>query len=440
MLGVLALIPRYSRPEMAAIWSEAARLRLWQEIEVQVCDARAQLGEIPAEDARAIRTRAAVDAERVREREEVTQHDVAAFVDVLSEAIGAASHHVHWGLTSSDVLDTALALQLRDSGRLLVAGLDSLRAVLRRRAEEFRHVPMAGRTHGMHAEPTTFGLKLLLSYAELGRARVRLVAACDEVATGKLSGAVGTFAHLSPEVERRVCEALGLRCEPIATQVIGRDRHAAFLSSLAILGASLERLATEIRHLQRTEVREAEEPFGRGQKGSSAMPHKRNPIRSERIVGLARLLRAHAQAGLENVSLWHERDISHSSIERVILPDACLAADYVLHLASHTLAGLVVYPERMRENLESTRGLMFSGSLLLALTGADRSRDEAYRLVQAASREAWESGRHLRQVALESEAIVAALGRPRIERLFDVGHHLRNVDALFERVFRAEDA
>lgn len=439
-MGVSALIPRYSRPEMAAIWSEPARLRLWQEIEVLVCEVRAELGQIPPEDARAIRARAAVDAERVRAREEVTQHDVAAFVDVLSEAIGPASHHVHWGLTSSDVLDTALAVQLRESGRLLLRGLDALRDVLRRRADEFRRVPMVGRTHGMHAEPMTFGLKLLLAYAELGRARRRLVASCDDVATGKLSGAVGTFAHLGPEVERRVCEALGLRPDPIATQVVGRDRHAAFLSSLALLGASLERLALEIRHLQRTEVQEAEEPFGSGQKGSSAMPHKRNPIRSERIAGLARLLRGHALAGLENVALWHERDISHSSVERIILPDACLAADYVLHLAARMLDGLVVYPERMRENLERTRGLVFSGTLLLELTNADRSRDEAYRLVQGASRQAWESGRSLLQVVLETEAIVAALGRQRIERIFDLGHHLRHVDALFERVLRAEDA
>ena len=433
------MIARYSRPQMAALWSDEARLRLWQEIEVLACEARAALGQIPVEDACSIRSRAHVDLERVLQREETTQHDVAAFVDVLSEAIGPAARHVHWGLTSSDVLDTALAVQLRDSGRLLLEGVDRLRAVLRRRAEEFRHTPMVGRTHGVHAEPMTFGLKLLFAWAELGRARQRLSGAVEDVAYGKLSGVVGTFAHLGPEVEARVCAALGLRPEPVATQVVGRDRHAAFLATVALLGASLERLGVEIRHLQRTEVREAEEPFGPGQKGSSAMPHKRNPIRSERIVGLARLLRGHVVAGLENVALWHERDISHSSVERVILPDACLAADYVLDLAARTLDGLVVYPERMRENLDLTRGLVFSGTLLLDLVHSGLGRDAAYRLVQAASCEVWEGKRGLQQVALETPAIAGQLGRERLQRVFDLDHHLRHVDALFERVLRPEE-
>jgi adenylosuccinate lyase len=423
---------------MAAIWSDANRLALWQEIEVLACEARAARGDIPPEDARAIRARAHADTARVLEREEVTQHDVAAFVDVLSEAIGPAARHVHWGLTSSDVLDTALAVQLRDSGTLLLEGVDRLRQALQRRAEEHRRTPMVGRTHGVHAEPITFGLKLLFAWAELGRARRRLAAAVGEVAVGKLSGAVGTFAHLGPEVEAHVCGALGLRPEALATQVVGRDRHAAFVTAVALLGASLERLGVEIRHLQRTEVREVEEPFGSGQKGSSAMPHKRNPIRSERIVGLARLLRGHAVAALENVALWHERDISHSSVERVVLPDACLAADYVLDLAARTVDGLVVYPERMRANLEHGRGLVFSGTLLLLLVDAGLQRDEAYRLVQAASREVWDSGRELRQVALETPAIATRLGREAVERAFDLDHHLRHVDALFERVRRQE--
>jgi len=430
------LIPRYSRPEMAAIWTEERRLRLWQEIEVLTCEARAARGEIPAAEARTVRERAAADPERVREREEVTQHDVAAFVDVLAEAIGPAARHVHWGLTSSDVLDTSLAVQLRDSGRLILAGIDRLRAVLARRAEEFRHAPMVGRTHGIHAEPITFGLKLLGFWAEIGRARARVAVATDEVAVGKLSGAVGTFAHLGPEVEAHVCGALGLGCEPLATQVVPRDRHAAFLTSLALLGAGLERLATEIRHLQRTEVQEAEEPFGRGQKGSSAMPHKRNPIRCERIAGLARLLRAHALTGIENVALWHERDISHSSVERVVLPDACLVADYVLDLATRTLDGLLVYPDRMRRNLELTRGLVFSGTLLLELARAGLQRDDAYRLVQAASREAWENGRELREVAGATAAIREALGPEALARAFDLRHHLRHVDAIFDRTLR----
>jgi adenylosuccinate lyase len=434
------VIPRYSRPQMAALWSDENRLRLWQEIEILVCEARAALGAIPAEDARAIRAGAAADARRVQEREEITQHDVAAFVDVLSEAIGPAARHVHWGLTSSDVLDTALGVQLRDSGRLLLDGVDRLRAALARRADEHRHTPMVGRTHGVHAEPITFGLKMLYAWAELGRARRRLAAAVDEVSIGKLSGAVGTFAHLGPEVEARVCAGLGLRPEPLATQVVGRDRHAAFVGAVALVGACLERLAVEIRHLQRTEVREAEEPFGSGQKGSSAMPHKRNPIRSERIVGLARLLRGQAVAALENVALWHERDISHSSVERVILPDACLAADYILDLAARTVDGLVIYPERMRRNLELGHGLVYSGTLLLALVEAGLQRDEAYRLVQSASQQVWETGRELRDLALETPAIAGRLGRARLERVFDLEHHLRHVDALFERVRLQEEA
>jgi adenylosuccinate lyase len=375
----------------------------------------------------------------VLEREDVTQHDVAAFVDVLSESIGPAARHVHWGLTSSDVLDTALAVTLRQSGELLLEGVDRLRDVLRRRAETYRRTPMVGRTHGVHAEPITFGLKLLLWYADAGRARRRLAAAVEEVAVGKLSGAVGTFAHLDPEIESSVCRVLGLRPELVATQVVGRDRHAAFLTALALLGTCLERVALEIRHLQRTEVMEVEEPFGSGQKGSSAMPHKRNPVRSERVVGLARLLRGYVVPGLENVALWHERDISHSSVERVILPDACLTADYILDQLARTLDGLVVYPERMQRNLELGRGLVFSGALLLELVNAGLLRDEAYRLVQAASRVAWEGNRPLRDVALETPAIASRLGHDRLERVFDLQHHLRHVDAIFERVLRSED-
>ncbi len=425
---------------MAKIWSEDARLATWLEIEILTCEARALQGAIPADEVREIRSRARVDAAAVQAREEITQHDVAAFVDVVSESIGPASRHVHWGLTSSDVLDTALGVQLRDAGRLLLDGVAALRAVLQRRALEFRHTPMVGRTHGIHAEPITFGLKLLFAGAEMQRAERRLADAVREVSVGKLSGAVGTFAHLGPEIEAHVCAALGLRPEPVATQVIGRDRHAAFLSSLALLGASLERLAVEIRHLQRTEVAEAEEPFARGQKGSSAMPHKRNPIRSERIVGIARLLRAYAAAGLEDVALWHERDISHSSVERVILPDACLVADYGLDLATRTVEGLVVYPERMRANLDSTRGLVFSGTLLLELVAAGLLRDEAYRLVQTASRVVFEGGRDLRSVALETPVIAARLGRERLERVFDLEHHLRHVDVLFARGLETETA
>jgi len=423
---------------MAAIWSDDNRLRLWLEVEVQVCEARARRGQIDRDEAHTIRARARVDAAAVRAREEVTDHDVAAFVDVVADSIGPAGRHVHWGLTSSDVLDTALGMQLRDAGRLLVAGTDAVLVALARRAEETRHLAMVGRTHGIHAEPITLGLKFLLAYAELRRARARLVTATQGVAVAKLSGAVGTFAHLGPEIEADVAAALDLTPEAIATQVVGRDRHATFLASLALLGASLERLAVEIRHLQRTEVGELEEPFGRGQKGSSAMPHKRNPIRSERIVGLARLLRGYAVAGLEDVALWHERDISHSSVERVVLPDACLVADYALDLAARTVSGLVVHAERLRANLESSRGLVFSGTLLLELVATGLQRDEAYRLVQAASRVVVEGGRALHDVAAETPAIVSALGRERLERVFDLEHHLRHVDALFARVLTAE--
>jgi adenylosuccinate lyase len=409
---------------------------LWTEIEVLACEARAEAGEIPAADAAAIRaacSRTAIDADAVAARERVTDHDVAAFVDVLAAAAGPAGRHVHFGLTSSDVLDTALAVQLRDSGRLLRRGLDELAGVLRRRAEEFRRTPMAGRTHGMHAEPITFGLKLLSWHAEAARLRARLAAAVQEVAVGKLSGTVGTFAAVAPQVEASVCRALDLRCEPVATQVVPRDRHAVFVAVLALLGAFLERVATEIRHLQRTEVAEVEEPFGARQKGSSAMPHKRNPIRSERLVGLARLLRSYIVPAFENVALWHERDISHSSVERVVLPDACLAADYMLALATATLQDLVVHAARMRRNLESSRGLVFSQALLLALVQAGLPRDAAYRLVQAASRAAWEGDRELQHVALETDAIVSRLGRDGVERLFSLEHHLRHVDLLFAR-------
>jgi adenylosuccinate lyase len=423
---------------MAALWSEEHRLRLWCEIEVLACEARAQAGEVPMEAARAIRAAPAIDSATVREREETTRHDLAAFVDVLAEAVGPAGRYVHWGLTSSDVLDTALGVQLRDSGRLILDGVDGLRAVLARRADEHRHVAMAGRTHGMHAEPTTLGLKLLFAWAELGRGRQRIAAAVREVAVGKLSGAVGTLAHLGPDIEASVCKALGLAVDPVATQVIGRDRHAAFLSSLALLGASLERLATEIRHLQRSEVGEAEEPFLRAQKGSSSMPHKRNPVRSERAAGLARLLRGHAFVALENVALWQERDISHSSVERIILPDACMLTDFLLHDLSDVIDGLVVYPERMRSNLESGHGLVFSGTLLLELVRAGLERDAAYRLVQAASRRAQDGERPLLQAALETPEIRDRLGRETLERAFDLEHHLRHVDTIFERVRREE--
>lgn len=423
---------------MAAIWSDANRLQLWQEIEVLACEARAARGEVPAAEAGSIRSRARVDPGRVAAREAETHHDLAAFVDVLCDSIGPASRHVHFGLTSSDVLDTALAVQMRDSAAMLLEQLATLRSVVRRRALEFRHTPMVGRTHGIHAEPMTFGLKLLHWYAEIGRVERRLRQAAADAAVGKLSGAVGTFAHLGPQVEEHVCNALGLQREALATQVVPRDRHAGFLVALAFLGACLERIATEIRHLQRTEVNEVEESFGAAQKGSSSMPHKRNPIQSERLVGLGRLLRSYTVPALENIALWHERDISHSSIERVMLPDACLVADYMLDLATKLVDGLVVRDDSMRRNLEATRGLVFSQTLLLELVGSGMSRDEAYRLVQRCSRVAWEAGRQLHEVAQETGAIVEALDREGVERVFDLSYNLRHVDLLFERALAEE--
>jgi adenylosuccinate lyase len=419
---------------MAHIWGEDNRIQLWKDVELAVCDARAAAGDIPAEDAAAIRERARVDAASVRKREAVTHHDVAAFVDVLSESIGPASRHVHFGLTSSDVLDTALGLQLRDAGALLLQGVDDLRGVLLRRAREFKTTPMVGRTHGVHAEPITFGLKILHWWAEVSRAGVRLQRAVDGAARGKLSGAVGTFAHLPPEIEQDVCRRLGLQPEPIATQVVPRDRHAEFVLALAQLGAGLERLGTEIRHLQRTEVLEAQEGFRSGQKGSSSMPHKRNPVRCERLVGLARVLRSHAIPALENVSLWHERDISHSSAERVFLPDACLVADFMVAEARDIVDTLVVHPERMRRNLEATGGLAYSQTLLLELVRRGQLRDDAYRLVQAVSHQAWDSETPLVEVARRTPELVEQLGAKELQRIFDVEHHLRHVDAVFDRV------
>jgi len=430
------LIPRYSRPEMSRIWSEDYRMQLWKDVEVAVCDVRAERGEIPAEDAAAIRTHARVSAEEVRQREEITHHDVAAFVDVLSQSIGSASRHVHFGLTSSDVLDTAQGMQLRDAGELLLQGVGQTLQVLQTRAEEFKDTPMMGRTHGVHAEPITFGLKVLHWWAEISRCQVRLQHAVAGISRGKISGAVGTFAHLPPDLEKAVCDKLGLSVEPIATQVVPRDRHAEFILALSLVGAALERIGTEIRHLQRTEVLEAQEGFRKGQKGSSSMPHKRNPVRCERLVGMSRLLRSYVVPALENISLWHERDISHSSAERVFLPDACLVADFMLHETQEIVGNLVVYPDHMRRNLDSTGGLAFSQTLLLELINTGMLRDDAYRLVQAVSHQAWDSETPMVEVARQSEEIVSALGEGNLERVFDLQYHLRHVDEIFERVLK----
>jgi adenylosuccinate lyase len=428
------LIYRYTRPEIALVWSEERKLEAWLQVEVAAAEALAGQGVVPAPDLAAIKQAAAPDPAAVRERERITNHDVAAFVDVVAASVGEAGRWIHYGLTSSDVLDTALALQLREAGRELLAGADAVTAVLVRRAREFAGTLCMGRTHGVHAEPTTFGLKLAGFAWESHRAAERMRRAFASAEVGKLSGAVGTYSALGPEVEEAALAALGLRPEDVATQVVPRDRHAELLSALALAGAALERLATEIRHLQRTEVREVEEPFGAGQKGSSAMPHKRNPIASERVAGLARLLRGYAQAGLENVALWHERDISHSSVERVALPDATTLLHYMQHVMVGVIEGLQVNAERMRANMELTHGALFSQAVLSALIETGLSRDDAYRLVQRSAQRAWDEQRSFREL-LESDAEVAGrLDAARLADLFDYERFVRHAPAIVDRL------
>ncbi|HEX2699804.1 MAG TPA: adenylosuccinate lyase [Acidimicrobiales bacterium] len=430
------MIPRYSMAEMEALWTDEARLAMWLEVEVLAVEAWARLGVVPARDARAVRERApVVTADTVRavaEREAVTDHDLAAFVDVVQEAIGSPEGNwVHYGLTSSDVVDTALGATLAKAGELLVDASSGLVAALKRRALEFRDTPMAGRTHGIHAEPTTFGSKLALWCLHADRDRARLRSARDAVAVGKLSGAVGTYSNVDPSVEDYVCGRLGLRAVP-STQVVARDRHAEFLWACASAGAGVELMATEIRHLQRTEVGEAFEPFGAGQKGSSAMPHKRNPITTERLSGLARVLRGYLGAGLENVALWHERDISHSSVERVILPDASLVAYYALRRMTRVIDGLEVDDARMRENLDRSHGLVFSQPVLLALVASGVARDAAYRLVQRNAMAAWEQGKSFRTL-LEGDPDVT-LGADALDEAFDLTRAVRHAGRVFDHL------
>ncbi len=429
------MIARYTLPEMGGIWSEENKLRCWLRVEIAAAEAMASLGVIPKEAAAAIRRGADFDAGRVLEVEKTTRHDVIAFLTAVAERVGPEGRWLHYGMTSSDCIDTALALQLVQSLDVILASLRRLKEAVRVRAQEHRRTPCVGRTHGVHAEAITFGLKLASWHAQLDRDESRLGAAYEAVRVGKISGAVGTFAHLDPAVEEKVCDALGLEPDPVSTQIVQRDRHAEYLSALASLGASLERFATEVRHLQRTEVREAEEPFGRGQKGSSAMPHKRNPVTCEQICGLARLLRTNLLAALENVALWHERDISHSSVERVILPDSSILAHYLLEKFTEVVEGMQVFPERMRENLEATRGVIFSQPLLLALARAGVSREEAYAAVQRAAMACRERGTSFKDEVLADRGISGRLGRDEIERAFDLEHQFRNVDAIFERAF-----
>ena len=426
------MIPRYSRPEMTRVWSEEAKLESWLAVELAALDAWAQLGAIPTDVAQSIRARASAPSpERVAEIERTTSHDVAAFVDAVADELGEEARWFHYGLTSSDVLDTALALTIQDAGRIVLDGIDRAFGAVVARAEEHRETLTIGRTHGVHAEPTTFGLKLAGWAFELARDRGRVESALEGLRVGKLSGAVGTYAATSPEVERIACEALGLEPAPSSTQIIQRDRHAALLSALAVLASSLERFALEIRHLARTEVREVEEPFARGQKGSSSMPHKRNPVVCERVSGLARVIRGHALAALENVALWHERDISHSSAERVVLPDAFLAVDYMLDRFAWLVEGLVVRPERMRENLESTGGLFLSQRLLLALVESGLARDTAYRAVQRHAMRAWDEGLDFREL-VRGDAEIA--GRVDLDAVFDLAAFTEHADVIFARL------
>ena len=429
------MIERYTLPEMGGLWSEAAKFQKWLDVEIAVCEVHAEMGTIPREALQAIKSRARVSVERINEIEKTTNHDVIAFTTNLAESIGEASRFVHYGLTSSDVVDTANALLLRSACDLLIGKIDALMIVLKRRAFEFKNTPQVGRTHGIHAEPTSFGLTFALWHDELRRNRERMVRAREAVAVGKISGAVGAFAHLDPVVEEKVCERLGLKPAPVSTQVIQRDRYAEFLCTLAIVASSLDKFALNIRHWQRTEVREAQERFTAGQKGSSAMPHKRNPIISERICGIARVVRANSLVGLENIALWHERDISHSSAERVVLPDSSIALDYMLHKATSLIDGLVVYAARMLENLNATRGLIFSGQLLLALTQKGISRETAYEWAQRNAMKVWDEGRDFQTLINADADIRAHLSVDEIKRAFSLESYLKNVDAIFERVF-----
>ena len=428
------MIDRYTLPEMGALWSEQNKFQKWLDVEIAVCEVHAENGLIPPDALKQIKARAKFSVARINEIEKTTNHDVIAFTTNLAESIGDASRFVHYGLTSSDVVDTANALLLRDAAEILLKKVDGLIDVLKRRALEFKHTPQVGRTHGIHAEPTSFGLTFALWFDEMRRNRERLLRAKDAVAVGKISGAVGAFAHLDPSVEEKVCARLGLKAAPISTQVIQRDIYAEYLSALATIASSLEKFALNVRHWQRTEVREAQERFTKGQKGSSAMPHKRNPIISERICGMARIVRANSLVGLENIALWHERDISHSSAERVVLPDSSIALDYMLQKAIGLIDGLVVYPERMLENLGATHGLIFSGQLLLALTNKGVSRETAYEWVQRNAMRVWDENRDFHELVKADADITSKLSAEEIDRTFSLDHYLRNVDQIFQRL------
>jgi adenylosuccinate lyase len=424
------MIRRYSREAMRAIWADENKFRIWLDIEILACEAR----RIPGRDLATIKRRAKFDVKRIQEIEKVTNHDVIAFLTCVAENVGPASRYIHEGLTSSDVVDTALAVQMTQAADILIEDLKHLRRVIARKAKKYKLVPMIGRTHGVHAEPITFGLKMALMYDEFGRALERLQRARQTIAVGKISGAVGTYAHLHPKVEAYVCRKLGLRPDPLSTQIVQRDRHAEFFSAIALAGCSIDRWATEFRHLQRTEVLEAEEYFAEGQKGSSAMPHKRNPITCERLCGLARVLRGNALAAMENVALWHERDISHSSVERIVLPDSTTLLDYMLATLTDVVDRLLVYPERMKANLEASKGLIYSQAVLLALTKKGLTREKAYAIVQRNAMKTWADAKTFKEFLLEDAEVLRHLTRREVEDLFDLDIHLRQVNNTFRKV------
>ena len=429
------MIPRYSRPEMTSIWSEQSKFQIWFEIEAHACDAQAQLGVIPASAAAAVWKHGKFDIDRINEIERETKHDVIAFLTNLAEYVGDEARFVHQGMTSSDVLDTTLAVQMARASDLMLSGIDRLLLALDKRAKEHKYTPTIGRSHGIHAEPTTFGLKLATFYAEFKRCRSRLELARTEIATCAISGAVGTFAHIDPAVEQHVADKMGLHVEPVSTQVIPRDRHAMFFAVLGVIASSVERLATEIRHMQRTEVREAEEFFSAGQKWSSAMPHKRNPVFTENLTGIARIVRAAVTPALDNVALWHERDISHSSVERVFGPDATVALDFALHRLSGVIENLLVYPETMQANLDQLGGLVHSQQVLLALTQKGASREDAYKMVQRNAMQIWADGGSYLDILKADEDVATFLSSDELEALFDLDQHFQHVDTIFERVF-----
>ncbi len=430
------MIPRYTRPEMGRIWSDDNRFRTWLTVEVAATETLAEAGLVPKQAAKAIRERAGFKLERIQEIEAEVRHDVIAFTTAVAEIVGPDARWFHYGLTSNDVVDTAQALLIGQASEIIAEDLERLADVLKRRAWEFKDTPQIGRTHGIHAEPITFGFKLANWYSETQRNIERFHQAAEGLRVGKFSGAVGTFAHLSPELEEKICARLGLKAADISSQVIQRDRHAYYLATLAVIASTLDKIATEIRHLQRTEVREAEEFFSEKQKGSSAMPHKRNPVTSEQISGLARVVRSNAQAAFENVALWHERDISHSSVERIIIPDSTTLVDYLLQKTTNLVDTMFVYPERMKTNLESTRGLVFSGQLLLDLVEQGVSREDAYRMVQAHAMRAWKEGADFRRLVLNDKEITGRVPAKQLEHAFDLKRQLRNIDKIFARVFR----